>query len=34
VAVAESDRRAPLVLDLPLKDERRYGDTLIRIHAP
>jgi 16S rRNA (guanine966-N2)-methyltransferase len=33
VAVAESDRRAPLALDLPLKDERRYGDTLIRIHG-
>jgi 16S rRNA (guanine(966)-N(2))-methyltransferase RsmD len=32
--VAESDRRAPLELDLPLVDERRYGDTLIRIHAP
>jgi 16S rRNA (guanine966-N2)-methyltransferase len=31
--VAESDRRAPLVLDLPLLDERRYGDTLIRIHG-
>ena len=31
--VAESDRRAPLELDLPLTDERRYGDTLIRIHA-
>ena len=30
--VSESDRRAPLVLDLPLEDERRYGDTLIRIH--
>ena len=30
--VAESDRRAPLDLDLPLTDERRYGDTLIRIH--
>jgi 16S rRNA (guanine966-N2)-methyltransferase len=30
--VAESDRRAPLELDLPLADERRYGDTLIRIH--
>ena len=28
VAVAESDRRAPLALDLPLQDERRYGDTL------
>ena len=32
--VTESDRRAPLDLpDLPLTDERRYGDTLIRIHA-
>jgi 16S rRNA (guanine966-N2)-methyltransferase len=30
--VAESDRRAPLALDLPLVLERRYGDTLIRIH--
>jgi hypothetical protein len=32
--VTESDRRAPLDLPLPLTDERRYGDTLIRIHAP
>jgi 16S rRNA (guanine(966)-N(2))-methyltransferase RsmD len=32
--VAESDRRAPLELGLALRDERRYGDTLIRIHAP
>src|ERR1700727_1854491 len=32
--VAESDRRAPLDLDLDLLDERRYGDTLIRIHGP
>ena len=32
--VAESDRRAPLELGLPLVRERRYGDTLIRIHAP
>ena len=32
--VAESDRRAPLRLDLPLLDERRYGDTLILIHGP
>ena len=32
--VAESDRRAPLEIDLPLHDERRYGDTLIRIHGP
>src|SRR4051812_8392592 len=34
VAVAESDRRAPLGLSLPLHDERRYGDTLIRFHGP
>ncbi|MEA2312694.1 MAG: rRNA (guanine966-N2)-methyltransferase, partial [Solirubrobacteraceae bacterium] len=34
VVVAECDRRAPLDLDLPLEDERRYGDTLIRIHGP
>ena len=34
VVVAESDRRAPLALTLPTIDERRYGDTLIRIHAP
>jgi hypothetical protein len=33
VVVAESDRRAPLELALPLIDERRYGDTLIRIHG-
>jgi len=31
--VAESDRRARLEIDLPLEDERRYGDTLIRIHG-
>jgi 16S rRNA (guanine966-N2)-methyltransferase len=31
--VAESDRRAPLELGLPVVAERRYGDTLIRIHA-
>jgi 16S rRNA (guanine966-N2)-methyltransferase len=30
--VAESDRRAPLELELDLLDERRYGDTLIRIY--
>jgi 16S rRNA (guanine966-N2)-methyltransferase len=30
--VTESDRRAALQLELPLLDERRYGDTLIRIH--
>lgn len=32
--VTESDRRQPLSLTLPLIDERRYGDTLIRIHQP
>jgi 16S rRNA (guanine(966)-N(2))-methyltransferase RsmD len=32
--VTESDRRSPLDLELPLHDERRYGDTLIRIHGP
>ena len=31
--VAESDRRAPLALDLPLLRERQYGDTLIRLHV-
>lgn len=31
--VVESDRRAPLELKLDMLDERRYGDTLIRIHA-
>ncbi len=31
--VAESDRRVPIELDLPLLRERRYGDTLIRLHA-
>ncbi|WP_320669944.1 16S rRNA (guanine(966)-N(2))-methyltransferase RsmD [Patulibacter defluvii] len=31
--VTESDRRHPLALTLPLTDERRYGDTLIRIHG-
>ena len=32
--ITESDRRHPLDLTLPLSDERRYGDTLIRIHEP
>jgi 16S rRNA (guanine966-N2)-methyltransferase len=32
--VVESDRRAPLQLGLPVVRERRYGDTLIRVHAP
>ena len=30
--VSESDRREPLELALAMTDERRYGDTLIRIH--
>ena len=35
VVVVESDRRAPLELGLfQYVDERRYGDTLIRIHGP
>jgi 16S rRNA (guanine966-N2)-methyltransferase len=33
--ITESDRRAPLALDLAgTLDERRYGDTLIRIYTP
>lgn len=31
--VTESDRRTPLELGCDLADERRYGDTLIRIHS-
>jgi 16S rRNA (guanine(966)-N(2))-methyltransferase RsmD len=30
--VSESDRRTPAAIALPLARERRYGDTLIRIH--
>ena len=30
--VVESDRRAPLQLDMEIERERRYGDTSIRIH--
>jgi 16S rRNA (guanine966-N2)-methyltransferase len=30
--VIESSKRNPLVLDLPLRDERTYGDTRIAIH--
>jgi 16S rRNA (guanine966-N2)-methyltransferase len=30
--VVESDRRAPLQLELELERERRYGDTSIKIH--
>jgi 16S rRNA (guanine966-N2)-methyltransferase len=33
MVVTESDRRGPLELELPLQTERRYGDTLIRIHG-
>jgi 16S rRNA (guanine966-N2)-methyltransferase len=31
--VTESARRRPLALELPLLSERRYGDTVIRIHG-
>jgi 16S rRNA (guanine(966)-N(2))-methyltransferase RsmD len=31
--VVESDRRDPLILELPLLRERQYGDTLIRVHG-
>jgi 16S rRNA (guanine966-N2)-methyltransferase len=34
LVVTESDRRAPLDLSgFAIEDERRYGDTLIRLHA-
>jgi 16S rRNA (guanine(966)-N(2))-methyltransferase RsmD len=33
LVIAESDRRSPLELTITATDERRYGDTLIRIHA-
>ena len=33
LVIAESDRRSPLELEITATDERRYGDTLIRIHA-
>ena len=32
LTVTESDKRTPLALDLPLVDERTYGDTRIAIH--
>jgi len=32
LTVTESDKRDPLLLDLPLIDERVYGDTRIAIH--
>jgi 16S rRNA (guanine966-N2)-methyltransferase len=31
--IIESDVRRPLDLDLPIQVERRYGDTLIRVHG-
>jgi 16S rRNA (guanine966-N2)-methyltransferase len=31
--IVESDARRPLDLGLPLQAERRYGDTLIRVHG-
>ena len=31
--IVESDRRMPLVLELPLDSERRHGETLIMIHS-
>jgi 16S rRNA (guanine966-N2)-methyltransferase len=32
LTVTESDKRDPLLLNLPLIDERTYGDTRIAIH--
>ena len=32
LTVTESDKRAPLAIDLPRVDERVYGDTLIAFH--
>jgi 16S rRNA G966 N2-methylase RsmD len=32
VIVTESDKRAPVQLELPLEFERDYGDTRIRMH--
>ncbi len=34
LVVSESDRRSVLQLDMTPTDERRYGDTVIRIHGP
>jgi 16S rRNA (guanine(966)-N(2))-methyltransferase RsmD len=33
VVVVESDRRAPLFVGLPVRRQRRYGDTSITIHS-
>jgi 16S rRNA G966 N2-methylase RsmD len=30
--VVEADRRAPLAIGLPVRRQRRYGDTSITIH--
>jgi 16S rRNA (guanine966-N2)-methyltransferase len=32
LAVVEADRRAPLWIDLPVRRQRRYGDTSVTIH--
>ena len=32
VIVTESDKRNPLILDLPLETERTYGDTRVAVH--
>jgi 16S rRNA (guanine966-N2)-methyltransferase len=32
--VAESDKRAPLELDLAVSSQRKYGDTLISFYGP
>jgi 16S rRNA (guanine966-N2)-methyltransferase len=31
--ICESDTRQPIEISLPLLDERRYGDTMVRIHS-
>jgi 16S rRNA (guanine966-N2)-methyltransferase len=31
--ITESDARSPLALRLPVLTERRYGDTLVRVHS-
>jgi 16S rRNA (guanine966-N2)-methyltransferase len=33
LVVVESDRRAPLAVGLPVRRQRRYGDTSITIHS-
>ena len=32
--IVEASTRRPLRLDMPVLVERRYGDTMVRIHAP